>query len=95
LEEFKKKALFCRQKLKKTFLFYLQQITRPSIIFFDEFDGLAPVRSSKQEQIHSTIVSTLLALIDGLDSRGEVIVIGATNRIENIDPAFRRPGKSS
>jgi len=51
------------------------------------------VRSSRQEQIHSTIVSTLLALIDGLDSRGEVIVIGATNRIENIDPAFRRPGK--
>lgn len=45
---------------------------RPSIIFFDEIDGLAPVRSSKQDQIHSSIVSTLLALMDGLDNRGEV-----------------------
>ena len=53
---------------------------RPSIIFFDEIDGLAPVRSSRQDQIHSSIVSTLLALMDGLDSRGEVVVIGATNR---------------
>ena len=66
---------------------------RPSIIFFDEIDGLAPVRSSRQDQIHSSIVSTLLALMDGLDNRGEIIVIGATNRIENIDPAFRRPGR--
>lgn len=45
---------------------------RPSIIFFDEIDGLAPVRSSRQDQIHSSIVSTLLALMDGLDSRCEV-----------------------
>ena len=53
---------------------------QPSIIFFDEIDGLAPVRSSKQDQIHSSIVSTLLALMDGLDSRGQIIIIGATNR---------------
>ncbi|NXN14095.1 ATAD2 protein, partial [Indicator maculatus] len=66
---------------------------RPSIIFFDEIDGLAPVRSSKQDQIHSSIVSTLLALMDGLDSRGEVVVIGATNRLDSIDPALRRPGR--
>ncbi|KAK3744968.1 hypothetical protein QZH41_008494 [Actinostola sp. cb2023] len=66
---------------------------RPSIIFFDEIDGLAPVRSSRQDQIHSSIVSTLLALMDGLDSRGEVVVIGATNRIDAIDPALRRPGR--
>lgn len=66
---------------------------RPSIIFFDEIDGLAPVRSSRQDQIHSSIVSTLLALMDGLDSRGEVVVIGATNRIDSIDPALRRPGR--
>ena len=66
---------------------------RPSIIFFDEIDGLAPVRSSRNDQIHSSIVSTLLALMDGLDNRGEIIVIGATNRIENIDPALRRPGR--
>lgn len=66
---------------------------RPSIIFFDEIDGLAPVRSSRQDQIHSSIVSTLLALMDGLDSRGEIVVIGATNRIDSIDPALRRPGR--
>ena len=67
--------------------------SRPSIIFFDEIDGLAPVRSSRQDQIHSSIVSTLLALMDGLDSRGEIVVIGATNRIDSIDPALRRPGR--
>ncbi|NWX38838.1 ATAD2 protein, partial [Steatornis caripensis] len=66
---------------------------RPSIIFFDEIDGLAPVRSSKQDQIHSSIVSTLLALMDGLDGRGEIVVIGATNRLDSIDPALRRPGR--
>ncbi|CAD6199491.1 unnamed protein product [Caenorhabditis auriculariae] len=66
---------------------------RPSIIFFDEIDGLAPVRSSKQDQIHASIVSTLLALMDGLDGRGEVVVIGATNRLDTIDPALRRPGR--
>ncbi|KAG2393023.1 hypothetical protein C9374_009600 [Naegleria lovaniensis] len=66
---------------------------QPSIIFFDEIDGLAPVRSSKQDYVHSSIVSTLLALMDGLDSRGQVVVIGATNRIDSIDPALRRPGR--
>lgn len=66
---------------------------QPSIIFFDEIDGLAPVRSSKQDYIHSSIVSTLLALMDGLDNRGQVVVIGATNRIDSIDPALRRPGR--
>ncbi|XP_037650196.1 ATPase family AAA domain-containing protein 2-like isoform X4 [Sebastes umbrosus] len=66
---------------------------RPSIIFFDEIDGLAPVRSSRQDQIHSSIVSTLLALMDGLDNRGEVVVIGATNRLDSIDPGLRRPGR--
>lgn len=66
---------------------------QPSIIFFDEIDGLAPVRSAKQDQVHSSIVSTLLALMDGLDSRGQVVVIGATNRIDAVDPALRRPGR--
>lgn len=66
----------------------------PSIIFFDEVDGLTPARSStKQDYIHTSIVSTLLALMDGLDSRGQVVVIGATNRIDAIDPALRRPGR--
>ena len=51
------------------------------------------MRSSKQEQIHASIVSTLLALMDGMDGRGQVIVIGATNRPDSIDPALRRPGR--
>lgn len=67
--------------------------SQPSIIFFDEIDGLAPVRSSKQEQIHASIVSTLLALMDGMDGRGQVVVIGATNRPDAVDPALRRPGR--
>ncbi|XP_028253040.1 ATPase family AAA domain-containing protein 2B isoform X2 [Parambassis ranga] len=74
-------------------LFDQAYLMRPSIIFFDEIDGLAPVRSSRQDQIHSSIVSTMLALMDGLDSRGEIVVIGATNRLDSIDPALRRPGR--
>ncbi|GKT34925.1 Tat-binding homolog 7 [Aduncisulcus paluster] len=65
----------------------------PSIIFFDEIDGLCPQRSSKQDQIHSSIVSTLLSLLDGLEDRGDVIVIGATNRADSLDAALRRPGR--
>ncbi|KDR71049.1 hypothetical protein GALMADRAFT_144129 [Galerina marginata CBS 339.88] len=58
--------------------------SQPSVIFFDEIDGLAPVRSSKQEQIHASIVGTLLALMDGMDGRGhgQVDVIGATTLID-------------
>lgn len=70
--------------------FFIEMIFR---IFFDEIDGLAPVRSSRQDQIHSSIVSTLLALMDGLDQRGDVVVIGATNRLDALDPALRRPGR--
>lgn len=74
-------------------LFEEAEKNQPSIIFFDEIDGLAPVRSSKQEQVHNSIVSTLLALMDGLESRGQVVLIGATNRIDAIDGALRRPGR--
>lgn len=74
-------------------LFEEAKAHQPSIIFFDEIDGLAPVRSSKQEQIHASIVSTLLALMDGMDNRGQVVVIGATNRPDSVDPALRRPGR--
>uniref|UniRef100_A0A915AFS1 Bromo domain-containing protein n=1 Tax=Parascaris univalens TaxID=6257 RepID=A0A915AFS1_PARUN len=66
---------------------------RPAIIFFDEIDGLAPARSAREDHSYTSVVSTLLALMDGLDSRGEVIVIGATNRLDTIDPALRRPGR--
>jgi SpoVK/Ycf46/Vps4 family AAA+-type ATPase len=74
-------------------LFEEAQRQQPSIIFFDEIDGLAPVRSSKSDQIHNSLVSTLLALMDGLDSRGRIVVIGATNRVDAIDGALRRPGR--
>ena len=66
---------------------------QPSIIFFDEIDGLAPVRSSKSDQIHNSLVATLLSLMDGLDNRGRVVVLGATNRVDSIDGALRRPGR--
>lgn len=74
-------------------LFEEARNAQPSIIFFDEIDGLAPVRSAKQDQIHSSLVATLLALMDGMDGRGQVVVIGATNRPDNVDPALRRPGR--
>jgi SpoVK/Ycf46/Vps4 family AAA+-type ATPase len=74
-------------------LFAEAQRREPAIIFFDEIDGLAPVRSSKSDQIHNSIVATLLALMDGLDARGRVVVLGATNRVDAIDGALRRPGR--
>ncbi len=74
-------------------LFEQAKKMQPSIIFFDEIDGLAPVRTMKVDQVHSSIVSTLLALMDGLDNRGQVVVIGATNRVDAVDPALRRPGR--
>ncbi|CAL7944325.1 unnamed protein product [Xylocopa violacea] len=79
------------RKLQK--IFSLAQQSKPCIIFFDEVDGLAPVRSSRQDFVHASIVSTLLALMDGLENNSEIIVIGATNRIDAIDPALRRPGR--
>ncbi|KAK4851699.1 hypothetical protein QYF36_017648 [Acer negundo] len=74
-------------------LFQVAEKCQPSVIFFDEIDGLAPRRTRQQDQTHSSVVSTLLALLDGLKSRGSVVVIGATNRPEAIDPALRRPGR--
>lgn len=65
----------------------------PSIIFFDELDGLAPARTAKQDQSHISLVSTLLQLMDGIQKKHNVIVIGATNRIDDIDPALRRVGR--
>jgi len=64
----------------------------PCVLFFDEIDGLAPARRSETHQ-HVSVVTTLLALLDGLEDRGNVVVIAATNRIEAIDPALRRPGR--
>lgn len=74
-------------------LFQVAEKSQPSIIFFDEIDGLAPCRSKRQDQTHNSVVSTLLSLLDGLKSRGSVVVIGATNRPDAVDPALRRPGR--
>ncbi|KAL8505783.1 hypothetical protein ACS0TY_016848 [Phlomoides rotata] len=74
-------------------LFQVAEKSQPSVIFFDEIDGLAPCRTKQQDQTHNSVVSTLLALMDGLKSRGSVIVIGATNRPDAVDPALRRPGR--
>nr|XP_050847571.1 LOW QUALITY PROTEIN: ATPase family AAA domain-containing protein 2-like [Vespula vulgaris] len=79
------------KKLEK--IFSMAQQTKPCIIFFDEVDGLAPIRTSRQDFVHASVVSTLLALMDGLENNSEIIVIGATNRIDAIDPALRRPGR--
>ncbi|MDJ0270216.1 MAG: CDC48 family AAA ATPase [Aigarchaeota archaeon] len=65
----------------------------PSIIFIDELDAIAPKRGEVTGEVERRVVSQLLTLMDGLRGRGQVIVIGATNRIEAIDPALRRPGR--
>ncbi|XP_038222643.1 ATPase family AAA domain-containing protein 2-like [Zerene cesonia] len=74
-------------------LFQQANKMKPSIIFFDEIDALAPVRSVRQEQVHTSVVGTLLAEMDGVCERGEVVVIGATNRLDAVDPALRRAGR--
>jgi transitional endoplasmic reticulum ATPase len=65
----------------------------PSIIFIDEIDAIAPKREEVTGEVERRVVSQLLTLMDGLKSRGKVIVIGATNRPNAIDPALRRPGR--
>jgi len=65
----------------------------PSIIFLDELDSIAPKRDEGKNQVESRIVAQLLSLMDGLKGRGEIIVIGATNKVKNIDIALRRPGR--
>src|SRR3989304_5105475 len=67
--------------------------TAPSIIFIDELDAIAPKREDVQGEVERRVVSQLLSMMDGLKTRGKVIVIGATNRINAIDPALRRPGR--
>ena len=64
----------------------------PSIIFFDEIDAVAPERDDGGD-MENRVVGQLLSLMDGLEARGDVIVIGATNRVDTLDPALRRPGR--
>jgi len=65
----------------------------PSIIFIDEIDSIAPKREDVTGEVERRVVAQLLTLMDGLEERGQVIVIGATNRIDAVDPALRRPGR--
>ncbi len=65
----------------------------PSIIFIDEIDAIAPKREEVHGEVERRVVSQLLTLMDGLKGRGKVIVIGATNRPDSLDPALRRPGR--
>ncbi|MBE8539142.1 CDC48 family AAA ATPase [Geoglobus acetivorans] len=65
----------------------------PSIIFIDEIDSIAPKREEVTGEVERRVVAQLLTLMDGLETRGQVIVIGATNRPDAVDPALRRPGR--
>lgn len=65
----------------------------PSMIFIDEIDAIAPKREEAYGDVEKRVVAQLLALMDGLNDRGNVVVLGATNRPESIDPALRRPGR--
>ena len=65
----------------------------PCIIFLDEIDAIAPNRADVKGEVEKRVVAQLLALMDGLKSRGQVIIIGATNVPDNLDPALRRPGR--
>lgn len=79
------------KKLRKIFIEAEEK--SPSIVFIDEIDAIAPKRETVTGEVERRVVAQLLALMDGLHSRGKVIVIGATNRPNSLDPALRRPGR--
>ncbi len=79
------------QRLRE--IFEEAQKNAPSIIFIDEIDAIAPRREEVTGEVEKRVVAQLLTLMDGLKERGRVIVIGATNRPEALDPALRRPGR--
>ena len=74
-------------------IFQKAQETAPSIIFIDELDAIAPKREEVTGEVEHRVVAQLLSLMDGMGARGNIIVIGATNRPNAIDPALRRPGR--
>jgi transitional endoplasmic reticulum ATPase len=74
-------------------LFEEAEKNAPSIIFIDELDAIAPKREDASGEVERRVVSQLLTMMDGLQSRGKVVVIGATNRPNSIDQALRRPGR--
>ncbi|NON62776.1 AAA family ATPase, partial [Acidianus sp. RZ1] len=65
----------------------------PSIIFIDEIDAIAPKREEVTGEVEKRVVAQLLTLMDGIKGRGKIVVIGATNRVDAVDPALRRPGR--
>src|SRR5262249_22796066 len=69
------------------------QRNAPSVIFLDEIDAIAPKRSEVWCEVEKRVVGQLLTLMDGLRARGQVVVVGATNRPDALDPALRRPGR--
>ena len=79
------------ERLRETF--NQAQENAPSIVFIDEIDSIAPKREEVSGDVEKRVVSQLLTLMDGLESRGKVVVIGATNRLDALDPALRRPGR--
>ena len=74
-------------------VFQEAQRQAPSIIFIDEIDALAPKRAETGGEVERRIVGQLLALMDGLEGRGQIVIIGATNQPNALDPAIRRPGR--
>jgi transitional endoplasmic reticulum ATPase len=74
-------------------VFQEAQRMAPSIIFLDEIDAIAPNRSEVWGEVEKRVVGQLLTLMDGLSARGQVVVVGATNRPNALDPALRRPGR--
>src|SRR5690348_8443794 len=79
------------ERLRETFK--QAQENAPSIIFIDEIDSIAPKREEVSGDVEKRVVSQLLTLMDGLEARGKLVVIGATNRPNALDPALRRPGR--
>jgi transitional endoplasmic reticulum ATPase len=79
------------ERLRDTFK--QAQENAPSIIFIDEIDSIAPKREEVSGDVEKRVVSQLLTLMDGIESRGNLVVIGASNRPNAIDPALRRPGR--
>src|SRR5438552_11296574 len=87
------KKLYGESESRLRSVFQEAQRKAPSIIFIDELDALAPKRSETNGELERRIVGQLLALMDGIASRGQVLLIGATNQPNSLDPALRRPGR--
>ena len=79
------------EKLRQ--LFKTAEEHAPSIILIDEIDSIAPKREEVTGEVERRVVAQLLAVMDGMETRGKVVVIGATNRPDSLDPALRRPGR--